>query len=481
MTAHLPHYLTAAPSRLHLDLADDLASLHLARGQRRNVVGPRGSGKTAWSTKGYGLYVGCERLEPYVLFLSETEGQAVSFLDAIRDELENNPAVAEHYPGACGVGPVWQQAKLRLRNGVLMQARGVGGSIRGLTNRAERPSLIIVDDPNEDADAYSPTLRRRKLDWFNKAVMAVGGPDTNVVVLGTAIHREAIVCELRGGQQSGAWQTRTYRSVIAWPTRTDLWAEWERLFANLSDPGRAATARAFYDANRAEMDAGAEVLWPGREDLYALMVHRAAVGPSAFACEKQDVPGTDGATEWPPEYFDWPGLWFDQWPHGLVCKLQSLDPSKGATAKPGDYQAHVLLALHRDGTLYFDAEFRREPEWVGRALEIADRWRPLVLVAEGNNTMGLLMPEFNRRADELRKAGRGFPLTCVEKNHTAPKLARIRSLGGYFSRRQVRVRNTPGGRMLVDQWRDVPTGEYDDGPDAAATAVWKLQELYAKE
>lgn len=35
--------------------------------------------------------------------------------------------------------------------------------------------------------------------------------------------------------------------------------------------------------------------------------------------------------------------------------------------------------------------------------------------------------------------------------------------------------------MLVDQWRDVPTGEYDDGPDAAATAVWKLQELYATE
>jgi len=29
--------------------------------------------------------------------------------------------------------------------------------------------------------------------------------------------------------------------------------------------------------------------------------------------------------------------------------------------------------------------------------------------------------------------------------------------------------------MLVDQWRDWPNGEFDDGPDAAATAIRRVE------
>jgi hypothetical protein len=83
--------------------------------------------------------------------------------------------------------------------------------------------------------------------------------------------------------------------------------------------------------------------------------------------------------------------------------------------------------------------------------------------------MGLLIPEFRRLAED---GGRLVNLTGL--NNTDPKLVRIRRLGSYLSRRQLRVRNSAGGRLLVEQLRDVPTGEYDD-PDALAQLVRCLE------
>jgi phage terminase large subunit-like protein len=38
-------------------------------------------------------------------------------------------------------------------------------------------------------------------------------------------------------------------------------------------------------------------------------------------------------------------------------------------------------------------------------------------------------------------------------------------------RRELRVRNNPGGRLLVDQLMDFPNADHDDGPDALEMAI----------
>jgi hypothetical protein len=474
MQRYLGQKLQAAPSRLHQDLAADLRDLHTTRGTWRDYEAPRGAAKSTWLSVGYPLYCAVEGIERYTLLLSDSGDQAEVFLDALKAELEGNARLAKTYPGACGVGPVWKGDRLRLRNGCQVDAKGSGGRIRGRNNRGVRPSLVVVDDGNEKADAYSPTLRRRRWDWFTKDVMAVGTARTNFLVAGTPIHREAISHRLR---TAPGWQARGYKAIARFPDRADLWAEWERLLFNLSDDARGDTARAFYDANRPAMDAGAEVLWPDWEPLYDLMRLRASIGPAAFDSEKQDRPGIDGATEWPAELFEWDAFHFDRWPGDLELKVQSLDPSKGTGSDSADYQAHVQLGLGADGTLYADADLRREHDFVGRMLDLAQAWGPHVVVAESNNTMGLLVPEIERQLAERRAAGRAVALNYEEVHHTLPKLARIRCLSGYISRRQLRVRNTPGGRMLAEQLRDVPNGEYDDAPDALSSAVRKLEEI----
>jgi predicted phage terminase large subunit-like protein len=132
---------------------------------------------------------------------------------------------------------------------------------------------------------------------------------------------------------------------------------------------------------------------------------------------------------------------------------------------------------NNENVFYVDAELRHEADYVGRALDIAERFCPQELIAESNCTMGLLMPEIDQQLRERTARGRPLSVRAREVYHTQSKLWRIRGLTTYLSRGQIKVRNTPGGRMLVEQMRDVPNGQHEDGPDALATAVLHFEQL----
>jgi hypothetical protein len=85
-----------------------------------------------------------------------------------------------------------------------------------------------------------------------KDVMNAGSPETNVVVLGTTIRRECIVCQL---QHTPGWETHLFRSIMEWPKRMDLWQQWEAVLHCHDGPDGEARARLFYEANREAMDA----------------------------------------------------------------------------------------------------------------------------------------------------------------------------------------------------------------------------------
>ncbi len=71
-------------------------------------------------------------------------------------------------------------------------------------------------------------------------------------MLGTALHRECIVCKL---QNTPGWETHLFRSIIEWPRRLDLWAAWEAILHDRQRPDPEGRARAFYEANREAMHA----------------------------------------------------------------------------------------------------------------------------------------------------------------------------------------------------------------------------------
>jgi len=241
-------------SDLHRFLAAELDDLHRRRGQHRNILAPRGSAKSSWATFAYPVYCGCHKLESYIVIVSDTAEQACQHLAGVRGELENNEALLADFGELLGKGTSARGDRLALSNGVVMKAIGTGGKIRGRREGASRPSLVIIDDPQNIEHVISALMRERSWNWLTKDVLNAGDPETNYVVLGTALHRDCIVCRL---QTTPGWKTKLFKSLPQMPARMDLWREWEAILHDydLGEDEREAKARAFYEANRAAMDA----------------------------------------------------------------------------------------------------------------------------------------------------------------------------------------------------------------------------------
>ena len=522
---YLPRHFAKPASGLHRWLAAWLDAPR-ERGWKLNILAPRGGAKSTLVTLVAALRAALTGNEKYIWIVSDTRAQAAGHLANIAAELLDNPRLAHDYPDAAGRGPVWRGSMIQLRNGVVIEAIGTGQRVRGRRNRAARPTLIIGDDLQNDRHAASRDLREWSRRWFYGLLLPAGTPTTNVVNLATALHRDALGLELT---RTPGWTSRTFAAITRWPTNMELWAAWEKIFCaeekedvlesgelmNLSpgapSPGaitspRSAksnskatsvaqgaeplgleivrdSARAFYEAHRAAMDAGAELLWPEVEDLYTLMCQRAASGRAAFDREKQNLPAAADAVEWPSEYFD--DAWFDDWPP-LVVRVMALDPAQGRdatrseSAQRGDYSALVMLGIDDRGVVYVEGDLRRRPlaQLFSDTVAAYRAFRPEILAVETNMNHELLPLELKR---EFAQAGvLAANIQAVE--NTAAKEVRIRRWGPLLAQRRVRFRRaSPGTALLVEQFRDFPLGTHDDGPDAAelalraACALWEAR------
>ena len=471
---YLPHCFTAPPSIMHGTLAARLDAADRRRGLKLNVIGPRGGAKSTLGTLAHVLRAVVERREPYVWIVSDTGHQAANHLDNLKAELLDNPRLADDYPEAVGRGSAWRRHHLQARNGVVVEAFGAGMRMRGRRVRESRPTLIVCDDLQNDHHADSAEQRAASSRWFHGTLLKAGSQRTNVVNLATALHRDALALELH---RTPGWESYVFPAVLRWPDATEAWDRWESIYCDLGRPEARDAARAFYDEHRTEMDLGAELLWPEVESLYDLMCMRVESGRTTFEREKQGVPINPQSCEWPESYFG-DDLWFDEWPERLRVRTLALDPSKGTDARHGDYSAFVMLGIDGSGLVYVEADLARRPtpQIVDDGLRWCETFRPDAFGIEANHFQELLGDEFEREASAR---GRATFAPWTIANHV-PKGVRIRRLGPLLARRKLRFRaSSASTRLLVNQLRDFPCGDHDDGPDALEMAYRLAMELSA--
>lgn len=462
---YLSHYLTCELSEFHTFLVDRFETAIDQRPFHGNYMAPRGAAKSTIATLGYPLYAICEGLDQYIIIGSDTFSQAAQFLEHVKDELENNSKLRLDYPDACGKGSTWSKETIITRNGIRVDALGAGKKIRGRRHGKYRPTTILLDDPENDESAASPTQREKTRTWFNAGVLKAGQPDTNVMVVGTVINGECLVAKL--DQQPG-WDSAKFRSVIDWPERLDLWDQWERLYYE-----DEAAANAFLKLNWDDMHRGAKVLWPEREPLVDLMKMRAQQGHIAFMSEKQNEPVNPEQCRFLDQWFD-DEIWYDTVPTGAYY-FMACDPSLGNDAQKGDYAA-ILIGAWKPGErhVYIDGVIDRMPttEINKVVIELHKRNRVQWAVFEDNGFQALLGPNLNAEAMKL-----GLNIPYIGITHTIDKKRRIERLGPYFQRRQVKFkRHNRYMKLLFDQSRFFGIADHDDGPDALEMLMTQLEE-----
>ncbi len=469
----LPRHFAKPPSAMHEWLGRQLDRMSSQRGSKVNLIGPRGSAKSTIATLAYVLRAALEELEPYIWIVSDTKEQAQTHLENVKVELAENALLAAAYPGATGQGRHWRANSVELKNGVVIESYGTGQAIRGRRRRADRPTLIVCDDLQNDSHIASPGQREASRQWFHGTLLKAGTKDTNVVNLATALHREALALELH---QTAGWMSARFAAIESWPTNIALWEQWESIYCNTDNPHAMRDARAFFELHQAEMEDGAVVLWPEVEDLYALMRMRVESGRTAFEREKQGSPVDPDLCEWPESYFE-DHIWFERWPEDLQIRTIALDPSKGRDARRGDYSAYVLLGIDGRGVIHVEADLARRPtpQMVADGATLCARFRPTAFGVEANQFQELLCGEL---AAEFARRGLLHLVPAAIHNH-ASKLVRIRRLGPYLSQRRLRfLARSATTKLLVHQLRDFPAGAHDDGPDALEMALRLAEDVW---
>ena len=251
-----PHYFKKPAAALHVWLRD-----RMRRGpesSRREVERCRAS-RRAKSTVGNTAYIlrcAVEGTENHILILGRTEGLAAAHLGHIKREIEENADIARDYPEACGRGSVWAEDKIRLRNGVLIQAFGAGQAIRGARNAADRPTLVIGDDIQEEDAITSTTTRNRDWLWFTGSVLKIGTRDELYQPL-----QRATPGRNRAARTYPGWRSKVFVNHrmavgdVSLGTMVGVAPQSRR-------PARRAKPRQRSTMKTSAMNDGARVLWP---------------------------------------------------------------------------------------------------------------------------------------------------------------------------------------------------------------------------
>lgn len=316
------------------------------------------------------------------------------------------------------------------RSGSLRTA-GVGGSITGMGYK-----YGLIDDPTKGRrEAESPTKRENSWQWYTGDFYTRRSPDARILIVATRWHEEDLPGRLLRLSEDDP-QADRFEEV-----RLAAVAGQQRPEGDNRKPG--------------------EALWPERYPLLNLAKARANSEYDWFALYQQD-PRQGAHSEWPPTHFG-EHLWFSDWPEHLPLKGLAIDPSKGSEAKPGDFCGLILGGYDGQGGLWVEAFLERLPaeQIPERTVELCRGWRPDVVAVETNMFQQLLCAPMIAAA---RKAGIMLPVAPYE--NYVPKHVRIRRLGPHLAAKNIHVRATPGGRLLVAQLRQFPLGAHDDGPDA---------------
>ncbi len=449
---YFPHHARGEASAFHAFLFRRLPEIALdpAGGARELIAAPRGNAKTTYAGQLFVIWCLAYGYKRYPVILSDSFDQAAVILEGIKAEIEVNPRLAQDFPDLCGAGPTWQVGVAVLRNGAKIQVGGSGKKLRGFRHGAQRPDLVVCDDLENDENVRAPEQRDKLEKWLDKTVDPLGPPDgsMDLIYVNTFLHYDAVAARK---SRNPLWRATIFQAVIRWPDRMDLWERWEEVLRNEG----VEEADAFHTEHRAEMEQGAEVLWPAVQPLVKLMKTRVRIGTSAFDSEYQNDPvskedalfGT--VTFWVERLSSW--IFFG------AC-----DPSLGKANRGRDPSAILVGGLDRETGVLDVVEASIRKRLPDRIIEdiilLEEEYRCAKWVVEA-----VQFQEFFRTELVKRSAARRIPVPAVPVIPIADKALRIERLQPHVANGLIRLH--PRFTALLDQMRHFPMVDHDDGLD----------------
>lgn len=446
-------------------------------GAHTAVAAPRGHGKSTAAVELGALYHAAHCTRPFQVIVSDTYEQARSRVQAIKAQVETNEELRDLYPRlrpAFGYGEPgsWRENDLVFACGCRVVGFGAGTAIRGLKHRDERPSMLYMDDLEDEDSVATDYQIAKRLRWLTRTALALGSPIRGLSVLwvGTILTRDALLnlatgAALDEGQErpkwAGMWSPHVFRAEVDGSER-------ESVTVDVVDESNGATFTVTADVG--------EPMWSelSREDLARI---RGSVGDDAYAAEymADPVDGKGGMLVAPtPATFVNPlasprsrivragGRLV---PVSAMTVAAALDPQfalPGASSDP-DLAAVVVVGQYGAQSFILDSWVGRDREGqAGILVRMALEWGAYVAGVESNGAQVLV-------ADQAAQMAH-VPVKAMQS--TEGKATRALSAAVRLQQGRVFVLVSQGDNASMTGYLTAfPNGRYKDPVDAFVMAL----------
>lgn len=224
---YFPHYFRRKSPPFHLNIIKE-SSIN----ENTAMHAPRGGAKSTVETFLDPTHGICLKRERFIVIVQNTYAKSAGSLNNIKYEFKYNEKLKNDFKISMDLKDAEGDTIFRHPDGFMTRVLCKGadqlGSIRGEKFGAYRPTLILVDDLEDDEMVKNPERRKDLKKQFDDVLKYAGEVgETRIVVIGTILHDDSLLANLLSPDQYPKFK-KIFYDVI---TEADgsLWPEkWSR-------------------------------------------------------------------------------------------------------------------------------------------------------------------------------------------------------------------------------------------------------------
>lgn len=218
----IPNMFSAKSPAFHDEIAQVLLDDKI---KQVNIIAPRGHAKSSIVGGVYPLYhLMFDKGKKLIVLVSRTQDHAVKLLGTIKDVLDYSAPFRSIF-GYWGMNSAksWAKTEVQLKDGSMIICKGTGQQLRGIKVGNQRPTLIIVDDPEDEMNTKTAEAMEGNLRWLlQSAVPSVDPKQGKIAVIGTPQHQRCLVETLK---EMKGWKNMHFSPNMS--KRIALWEDWQ--------------------------------------------------------------------------------------------------------------------------------------------------------------------------------------------------------------------------------------------------------------
>ena len=161
------------------------------------LAAPRGHGKSSVTGIIFLIFSVVNKLEKYIVYVSQNHAKTVQFLDPVRNEFKNNKLLRFVYGDLTPTMAKDDEGKDREDcfdvGGCRVEAVSFEKNLRGFKYKNSRPTLIIGDDIEDDQRVLNPELRIKDKNKLNKVIIPSLDINGRFKMIGTLLHYDSLL------------------------------------------------------------------------------------------------------------------------------------------------------------------------------------------------------------------------------------------------------------------------------------------------